>query len=292
FLPRDLFRSVQSTGQALTHKQISGLQDPNNLMPAYWEVTIGPVLTGKQITGFILSTVEVTEREHLLRQREDFIAALSHNLKTPLVGADRTLEQLLNGAIGQLSAEQAQVLESLKRSNFQLLGMVKDLIEVYRYETNSADLKLEPQDLGDLSRQCMNELQQSARARLVGLRCNIEGVARIKADGQALKRLMLNLLEHSLSQTPSGGLIEISAHCDAQSAVLTVKDGAACSHDDNPEKLFMSFGHGEYGKSYSASSGLGLYLCRQIATAHGGTISLSCEPGVGTTYSVTLPGKR
>jgi len=292
FLPHELFDSVRNSGRTVNH-HVYTMHDSEKLMPTYWEVTIGPVTTGTEVTGFVMSTLEVTERERLLQQREDFIAALSHNLKTPLVGADRTLESLLKGALGSLSDQQTDVLDKLKRSNLHLLDMVQDLIEVYRYETNSANLQFEIVDLGALAQTCIEQLRSASRQREVTIESTICDLPKICADRGAIKRLLCNLLESCLHYTPERGLIQIDGQLIEEGFVaVTVKDNGVGMGLDDPEKLFVRFWQGVPGQKYTPIAGLGLYLARQIATAHGGTISASSVTDLGTTFSVKLPLAR
>jgi signal transduction histidine kinase len=292
FLRQELFDSVHNSGRSFNHHMCTQ-HDAGKLMPTYWEVTIGPVMKGDSVTGFVMSTLEVTERERLLQQREDFVAALVHNLKTPLVGADRTLESLLNGALGQLAEEQAAVLAKLKRSNMHLLDMVQDLIDVYRYETNSANLQFEKIDLNTLAQTCIELLGPACREREVKIKSTLKNLPPITADRSAMKRLLCNLLDTCLHYTPAQGLIQIEGQLTGDGFIaITVRDNGVGMGLEDPEALFMRFDQGVPGKRYPPTAGLGLYLARQIATAHGGTISVSSVTDVGTTFSIRLPLTR
>lgn len=287
-LPLNIFQAVQQSGQPITQKPVC-LTLGNTQQLSYWEITIGPVQDGKRTTGFVLSTVEVTERERLLQQREDFVSALSHNLKTPLIGADRILELLLNGTLGDLNQQQNEMLATLRVSNSQLLDMVRDLIDVYRYETNTVNLKFERFDLGETARACAEEARKRIRTRLSDVRISFTSPCFIVADRSAMQRLFANLLENAVLNTPPAGLVQVQGECQENTARIVVSDNGVGLGTNDPDKLFMRFWQGEPGRSYRPWTGLGLYLCRQIVLAHGGQILVDSENDQGTIFTITLP---
>lgn len=270
--------------------------DHQRLHPTYWELNVGVRKEDEEVVGYIVSSMEVTEKERLLQQRDDFIAALSHNFKVPLLGADRTLDMLLDGALGELSGDQADVLQVLRRSNLQVLSIVQDLIEVYRYETNSANLKRECLDIGEVARNCIEELRRNHKSALA-ININLFPSApsqkttcapRVPADRAAIKRLFTNLLETSLQYTSPGGTIDIDAESLGSSLRITIADNGIGLGVDDTELLFERFWQGVPGKTYAPTAGLGLYLSRKIVTAHGGAINVRTS-SQGTTFSITLP---
>jgi signal transduction histidine kinase len=260
-------------------------------LPSYWEVSIGPFRKAGQIAGFVLSTMEVTEKERLIQQRDDFASALSHNLKTPLVGAERVLETLLNGSLGTLNEQQEELLAQLQKSNHDLLNMVQDLIEVYRYETKAANLSFEDISLEMAVQDCLSKFASASEAKNIELLPLVRpGLPHIYGDKAAIARLLANLIDNAIKFTNPGGIVEIGAVSKGDSIVLTVKDNGVGMMVGDPDKLFSRFWQGA-GKTYPAVTGLGLYLCRQIADAHFGHIAVSSRPNQGTIVSVTLPLK-
>src|SRR5262249_6913510 len=156
-LPKEMFLRTLERGESVACKQIrvkkSGALDQ---VPSYWETWLLQLKSNNdKVSGLVLSTVEVTERELLKQQREDFIAAISHNLKSPLIGADMILDSLMRRAQGPLTVEQMESLMLLKNSNLELLEMLQELIEVYRYETKSANLNYERLQLAYLVNACL-----------------------------------------------------------------------------------------------------------------------------------------
>ncbi len=141
--------------------------------PMVWDVAAWPLKgDSDEIVGICISTMEVTERRKLLQQREDFVATLVHDLKTPLLGAEKTLESMINGLVGDLDPGQSDVLGMLKRSNQQLLSMVQNLIEFYHYDNKSAETTFEDVDLSELLMICVDELFALAQQKRLNCRRN------------------------------------------------------------------------------------------------------------------------
>jgi signal transduction histidine kinase len=197
---------------------------------------------------------------------------------------------MVNGALGNLDAGQTEVLTMLRRSNHQLLTMIQNLIEVYRYEAGQPSLGFEELDLFELIRVSMRELQALAEHRGIQL---IEALPRttglISADRLAIRRVFLNLLDNALKFTARGGSIRISSDQDDESYTIHVRDTGIGISEGDLVGLFQRFWQGETGKRYAPGTGLGLYLCKQIVTAHNGLISVASQENQGTTFSVLLP---
>ncbi|PWT97207.1 MAG: hypothetical protein C5B53_08325 [Candidatus Melainabacteria bacterium] len=290
-LPKEMFLRTLEKGESIACKQIRVKKSGDlNQVPSYWETWLLQLKSNNdKVSGLVLSTVEVTERELLKQQREDFIAAISHNLKSPLIGADMILDSLMRRAQGPLTGEQMESLILLKNSNLELLEMVQELIEVYRYETKSANLNFERLHLAHLINACLKSYEEAASAAQVRLIAKVQPEAYLVADRKALKKLLNNLLDNALRYTPAGGSITVEGQAIGNQIAIKVVD-TGCGIDlDDPEVLFQRFWQGEAGKNYTAVTGLGLYLCRQIVTAHNGRISLKSRPKKGTTFSIMLP---
>ncbi len=257
----------------------------------FWDWVVWPIWSEDNwLRGAIVLTQEVTERVRLGQEREDFMATLAHDLKTPLIGADRALGLLLDGVLEKLEPGQAQIVAMLKKNNQSLLTMVQDLLEVYRYETASRLLNFQLLDLTQLVTSCIEEILPLANGHHLKVKSNLPvNSANVQADKQAIRRLLMNLLENSIKFTPAEGQIEVSVAGGATSVVIKVKDtGAGIAKEDQP-KLFERFWQGSDSQKYAASTGLGLYLCRQIVEAHHGQIRCESEGIGGSTFIITLP---
>jgi two-component system, sensor histidine kinase and response regulator len=228
----------------------------------------------------------VDERDQIARQREDFVSRLTHDLRTPLVAADRMLNLLTQGAMGDLSDDVNEAMETMIRSNQNLLTMVNTLLEVYRYEAGRKTLTFAPVNLYDLTESVIQELSPLAIDK--GLDLRIEGPkdCAIKGDRLELYRVLTNLIGNAIKFTDAGSVTVRLSKPNVAEVQLAVQDTGSGISEAEQVNLFESFNSGKHKRS---GSGLGLHLSRRIAQAHGGSISVKSQVEQGSTFTVILP---
>lgn len=242
----------------------------------------------------------VDERDHISRQREDFVSRLTHDLRTPLVAADRMLKLFEQGAFGELPLEMQEAITTMLISNQNLLKMVNQLLEVYRYEAGRKPLAFSNLNLEGLLTEIIQELKSLALEKSLQLKFDqIEArekpLLQIQGDRLELHRAFTNLIGNAIKFTDQGYVkiclrAESSGFLPTQSRnlgiIVEIHDtGCGISLQDQMT-LFERFRTGNHTR---AGSGLGLYLSRQIIEAHCGTLELKSELGVGSVFSVRLP---
>jgi two-component system, sensor histidine kinase and response regulator len=223
------------------------------------------------------------------RMREDFVATLTHDLRTPLLASEQTLGLLLAGKCGPLSPKQGEVVTMLQQNQQDLLQLVNRLLMVYQFEAGQAPLALTPINLNDWLPTVLKPLQALTHNKQQQLDYQHTPMpVVIQADGFALQRVITNLVGNAISYTPEQGRIVVQVCVIADSAVIQICDnGRGIPKNDIPQ-LFQRFAQGSSRVRHSGS-GLGLYLCRQIVEAHHGTISVNSEENQGSVFTVTLP---
>ncbi len=246
-----------------------------------------------EIDGRLLSRAitHAIERARLIYEREDFLATLTHDLKNPLIGANRVIELLAEEKIGSLNQEQINLLSHIKNSNWTLLTLIGNLLEVYRFEKDLATLYLEHTNLMQIVNDCMKEIAPIAFDR--DIRMLKEGPedsdACVLADADLLTRVLRNLLDNALKYTPTGGQVKVSLSSSPDHVMLKVSDTGPGIPEEDREHLFERFWRGRASRRHTPGTGLGLYLCQQIVTLHKGTISCACPNQNGTSFLVELP---
>ncbi len=226
----------------------------------------------------------------LMEQREDFMATLTHDLKNPLLGANRILDLFVDDKLGELTDEQKQVLLKLRESNHGLLALVQNLIEVYRYEKAAGSLVFQEADVVQIIKYYLDEIAAEARHRQIEIKMHLPRdpvIAWIDTNG--IRRVFQNLVDNAIKFTPPEGQISVRISQTENRALLEVVDtGPGIAPEDIP-RLFQRFWQSDAGKRYYPGTGLGLYLCRQIVALHHGTISCESTQGVGSKFIVALP---
>jgi signal transduction histidine kinase len=230
----------------------------------------------------------IAERDRIDRQRQDFVSRLTHDLRTPLVAADRMLGLLQDGVLGEISPEIREALTIMGRSNHNLLEMVNKLLDVYRYESGSKTINLQPLDLKELLNQVVQELKPIAISKNLELTADLDNMVTVKGDRLELLRVFNNLIGNALKFTESGS-VHVSLKLEESEAIIAIADtGAGISSEEQPF-LFQRFRQGNHQKQ---GSGLGLYLSHYIINAHNGKIlvkSPNIDSQQGSTFFVHLP---
>ncbi|WP_245940154.1 hybrid sensor histidine kinase/response regulator [Stenomitos frigidus] len=235
----------------------------------------------------------VDERDLIARQREDFVSRLTHDLRTPLVAADRMLTLFQQGALGEPPPAMGEAIGTMIRSNQNLLTMVNLLLEVYRYEAGRKTLNFTSVKLSELAETVIDELQPLAIEKKLTLTLDQSALQNshtsglVMGDRIELRRVLTNLLGNALKFTDAGSVTARLTTSNQKSAiVLEIADtGPGIPIADQP-KLFESFITGSHRR---AGSGLGLHLSRQIVEAHQGQIYLTSDVGKGSVFTVCLP---
>lgn len=226
--------------------------------------------------------------DELVKSREDFVATLAHDLRTPLLAAIQTLRFFLDGTLGELGSKQKTLLETMMLSNQDMLGLVNALLEVYKYEAGQLVLCKDYFNLRDFITHCTQEIKPLLEKKNLELYVKNVPDEKIYADKQEIRRVFANLLGNALNYTPTDGKITVSCETDKENILISVKDtGMGIPKEDIP-KLFKRFSQGTSQKR-STGTGLGLYLSRQIVEAHGGKIWLESELGYGSKFIFAIP---
>jgi signal transduction histidine kinase len=231
------------------------------------------------------------ERE-IAQQRDDFVSRLTHDLRTPLVAANRMLTLVQTDAFGPVADEAQAAIAQVIRNNDHLLTMVNTLLEVYRHEAGRKTMTFSPFNLLRLAEEVVAELHPLAAERDLDLKLEQpqEGNPNLVGDRLEIRRILVNLLGNAIKFT-DGGYVQITLERHRHSHELTtweiaVQDTGCGIAPADQDAIFAWFRPGQHRRS---GSGLGLHLARRIARAHGGDLNLASTSDHGSTFVLTLP---
>jgi two-component system, sensor histidine kinase and response regulator len=258
---------------------------------------IRPTVKKRELFARILAMLRlkhsIDEQIRINQQHEEFIASLTHDLRTPLIAADHVLHLLRRGAFGKTLPKMRDSLEQVVQSNQTLLEMVDTLLEIYQYEAGCKDLYFHNIDLWELSRDVVRELTPLAENKSLILNLTLvkdtdQTSVQVRGDRLELRRLLTNLLGNAIRYTDTGS-VELRLQrltCNLPKSdliVLEVEDTGIGIAPEEQEFLFERFRQGNHQRR---GNGLGLYLSRQILEAHHGSIEVESEVGKGTLFRV------
>lgn len=259
----------------------------------FCDVVITPVFDGTgQLTNWVGIQNDITAEVLLRQQQEDWIATLMHDLEMPLLGANRVLELLMHGEFGALDKAQSHLIGELKKNTVSLLGTVGKLLSVYKFLHEKPFLTSKVFDIAKLIRACVEMLSENAESRRIELNAVVPDEP-INIDGteDAIYSVVFSLLDNAVKFTPTGGTVRVCVERGVDVAIVEVSDTGPGIPVEAQGFLFDRFWRGVPGKKYVPGTGLGLYLCKQVVHAHGGSIVLKSrqDAGSGSTFTVSLP---
>ncbi|AFY61807.1 sensor histidine kinase KdpD [Synechococcus sp. PCC 6312] len=276
-------------------EHINSITLANRLLVALALIVTGWL--GQQLQNYkfrlLQQEVQLKSQSELARIREDFILTLTHDLKTPLLGAIETLKAMEIIQFGPITNAQKNAIQIMIRSHQKTLKLVETMLDVYEIDNQGLQLHLQPIDLIDLIAEVIAKLTQLALSRQVHLRL-IQGESEFRSncwilgDSMQLERVLTNLIANGLNYSQRGGKVEVQISLKQSFYQVNIKDeGLGIASDELPF-LFEQFYQGHHHRQ-AKGTGLGLYLSRQIITAHGG--KLWADPLVsGASFNFTLPG--
>jgi two-component system sensor histidine kinase/response regulator len=218
-------------------------------------------------------------------QRENFVSCLTHDLRTPLVAANRMLNLIEGEAFGDVNEDQKEAIANIVSSNQNLLEMLNKLLETHHYELGQKILSFIPVDVKQLITEVITELRPLTEEKAIDLETNISPVSAVKGDLLELRRVLTNIIGNAIKFTDEGK-IEVSLSQNEKNVRVKIKDSGIGISPKEQQIVFQRYHQGNHRRS---GKGLGLYLCQQIVHAHGGTITVESEAGKGSTFIIDLP---
>lgn len=290
-LKRLPFEEVKKSGQPYRRDaELLNLSKSSPTSENHWDWAIWPVKDDSgEITGIVAMFVNATDRVLLQQQREDFVATLTHDLKTPVLATNRAVKYLLDGDFGAVSDSQREILATILQSNTALYSLVQTLLDVYRFDSGVKELHVKECNLAAIVTQMVTEIMPLAQEKGVELKATLPADTRdVVCDEEEIRRVIQNLLDNSLKFTPARGAITVTMDQTIDKTTISVADTGKGVSEEHKPKLFQRFWQAGSTGRYYASTGLGLYLCGRILEAHGGRIWCESTLGQGSTFHFEL----
>jgi signal transduction histidine kinase len=241
------------------------------------------------VEGAVLAYHDITDLMRALRVKDDFVAAVSHELRTPLTSIIGYLD-LAADHHEALPPEVVHYLSVAERNADRLLVLVSDLLTAAQAQGTAMRLTPEPTDLALLVRAAVDGIAQRARVEGLQVRTHVEQMPMVVADPCRVAQVLDNLLSNAVKYTPSGGSIDVVLERGQTGVMLTVKDTGMGVAAGELSSLFTKFFRARNATERAIPGvGLGLVITKAIVDAHGGSIDLASEEGVGTRVRVSLP---
>ncbi|MEK9752635.1 MAG: ATP-binding protein [Rhodospirillaceae bacterium] len=252
--------------------------------------TIGTEITQlKEAQSALLAAK--AEAEAANRSKSDFLAAMSHDLRTPLnaiIGFADAISLQYFGAINDKYQEYAQ---DIRWSGEHLLALIGDILDVTAIEAGKLEMRMEELAVGEVVAECVKIIKGEARALAIELSIDMPSqLPPLRADRQAVKEILLNLLANAIKFTPRDGTATLAVTAAGDSHVITVRDTGVGIAEDRIGTITEPFVRGSADPYRSQNGvGLGLAIVNSLVESLDGTLAIASAVGEGTTVTVTLP---
>lgn len=249
----------------------------------YLELTAAPLGSGA-----LILIQDMTNIRRLEKVRQDFIANISHELRTPIASCKAIVETLQNGAINDKNIAE-DFLQRMHVETDKLAQMVNELGELSRIESGELILKLEPVNIAEVAASVTDRLKAQADRAQLSINLDIPtNLPHVMGDRNRIEQLLVNLIHNAIKFTPKSGRITISSKVHDGSVLISISDtGIGIPEDDLPH-IFERFYKVDKARS-GGGTGLGLAIAKHIVQAHGGDIWAESEEGKGSTFIFSLP---
>jgi PAS domain S-box-containing protein len=242
----------------------------------------------KHLLGAVTLLEDITHLREIDRLKSEFIATASHELRTPLTSVQMGVHLLLEGALGELTEQQSELLQACRQDCERLDKLMRDLLDLSKIEAGESQPQLAPVHTHDLIATAAEELRPQVETK--GLRLNVRlpaDLPRVMVDRTQIERVISNLVINAIRHTRHGD-IQISAERRNATVAVSVCDTGSGIPSEYLPRIFDKFVQVPGARS-TGGAGLGLAISKSIIEAHGGQMSVQSEVGRGTTFTFTLP---
>lgn len=251
-----------------------------------YQVDISRIESGGETVGAVLLAFDITEQQNAQRNRREFTANVSHELKTPLQGIIGSAELIENGMVKP--EDMPRFTGHIRKEASRLVTLIEDILRLSQLD-EGRQMPSEQVDLFELADEVRSVLEGACEAKhinmkLMGEHVSIDGVKRL------LYEIIYNLCDNAVKYNNEGGIADIDISSDEKNAYITVRDSGIGIPQDQQERVFERFYRVDKSHSKeSGGTGLGLSIVKHAVSYHNGTVSMKSEPGNGTEIRVSIP---
>lgn len=255
-----------------------------------YKIKYAPFNNEKNIVGGLIVVFQDITQEHKLdNMRKEFVANVSHELKTPITTIKSYTETLMENEVDKDTNQ--KFLSVIDSESDRMARLVRDLLQLSNIDYNKTNWKRTEISISNMLKDIISKLALLIKEKAHKIELNIEeNLPNIVADKDGIEQVILNIISNAIKYTEDNGEINISASTKDDDLVLRVKDNGIGIPKDDQERIFERFYRVEKGRSREmGGTGLGLSIAREIIDAHGGQIHIDSVFGQGTEITIILP---
>jgi len=283
-LRNDLMRTLlKENGQA---KELKIYADAKE---SYFNKDVLNVTSNNAVIGQVIVLRNVTIFHELNEAKTNFIATVSHELKTPISSIKMSAQLLTDERIGSMDNEQKELINSIRDDADRLLKITGELLNMAQVETGNIQLKIQPTKPGDIVEHAIQAVSFQAQQKNISLHKQVqESLAPIYTDEEKTAWVLINFLTNAVKFAPEGSTIEIQAKSINQHTEFTVKDAGSGIDEKYLHKIFDRY-FKVPGTQERTGTGLGLAISKEFIEAQGGSIWVQSKLGEGSIFGFNFP---
>ncbi|KMK74562.1 two-component system histidine kinase PnpS [Alkalihalobacillus pseudalcaliphilus] len=284
-LIQSVFMSEEKVQKQLTFEEHFELK--------YYDVHGAPVISHNgSFKGVAIVMHDITELKKLEQVRKDFVANVSHELKTPVTSIKGFSETLLDGAMYDEQFREKFLRIILKESE-RLQGLIHDLLELSKIEQQFFRLNLSRIKLAEAVEEAMTLLKDKSEEKSIELHLRVTGDTVVDGDFQRIKQIAINLINNAITYTPEHGRIDVLVKEERDQVVWSVSDTGIGITEQELHRIFERFYRVDRARSRnSGGTGLGLAIVKHLVEAHHAKIDVKSKVGEGTTFTLIFAKKQ
>ncbi len=241
---------------------------------------------GEEGSLVAVAVEDVTELQRLGRARRDFVANISHDLRTPITTIQLLVETLKLGSFDKPKKAQ-KLLDRIADQTLTLQQLAQELMDLSMIESGRMPLRLAPTPLHAIIEPAVTRMETQIEHKSLHLERDYDPELRVLADEETVQRVIQNLLHNAIKFTPEGGRIRIGASPEGEYVRIAISDTGPGISPEHLDRIFERFYKTDPARQ-GGGSGLGLAIAKHIVEGHGGRIGVESPPGKGATFSFTL----
>ncbi|AQQ70163.1 Alkaline phosphatase synthesis sensor protein PhoR [Limihaloglobus sulfuriphilus] len=249
--------------------------------------------TADRIHKVVIVLNDITEMQKLQEMRKDFVANVSHELKTPITSIKGFVETLLDGAIDD-AQKSRHFLGIIRSQTDRLDAIINDLLTLSRLERAFEErlIHLCEEDVSSVIKSSVEICQYKAQAKDIAISIDCPEFLNARLNRTLFEQALANLIDNAVKYSPNGSSVTVSAEKDNGKINIAVKDNGPGIAPEHLARLFERFYRVDKARSRDrGGTGLGLSIVKHIAAAHSGSVSVDSQPGSGSTFIISIPDK-
>ena len=242
-----------------------------------------------EIGGVILVLKNITEQHRIDKLQKEFVANVSHELKTPITTIKSYSETLLDGALEEKNTA-VEFINVINSESDRMSRLVNDLLRLSKMDYEQTKWKKDSINLSDIVNIIVKKLQIQIKDKNISMHLNIPEDINILFDRDGLEQVLLNITGNAVNYTPEGGNVRINAKKDKNNKKISIKDDGPGIPKEDQDRIFERFYRVEKARARGlGGTGLGLSIAKEIAEANGCAIAVKSSLNKGTEMIITIP---